>query len=100
MIESIAFETHGRSRELVVVLHGLGRSRKAMEGVLAAIRAEKSDADIYCPDLAYGGASGVFSRVPIEATVNEVMAAIQNHWDERQNRAASHGGSPRYEKIS
>ena len=85
----VAFEAHGCSNVLVVVLHGIGGSRKTMDGVLTAIRAERPDADIYCPDLAYAGPLGPFSRVPIERIVNDLMEAIQTHWQDRQTRAGN-----------
>jgi predicted esterase len=100
MSEDIAFESHGNSEELVVVLHGLGGSRKAMEGVRKAIKAEKPNADIYCPNLEYGGPLGPFSRVPIEKIVDKLMTEMRQHWDKRQAPAASSGNSRRYTAIT
>ena len=101
MTKGIAdFETNGSSDELVVVLHGLGGSQKAMNGVRAAIRAERPNADIYCPDLAYGGALGAFCRIPIEHIVDDVMKAIGDHWKKRQVAAAGNSVSGGYTAIT
>jgi len=98
-MDDAGFEKNGNSLELIVVLHGLGGSRKTMQGVLTAIRTERPDADIYCPDL-YGGTFGAFSRVPIEKIVNDLMAALQRYWDARMSRDTNDGGPDAYTGIT
>jgi len=100
MIEDKDFESHGTSEELVVVLHGLGGSRETMKGVVAAIRAKKPNADIYCPNLPYGGGLlGVFCRVPVEDIIKSVMETMLRHW-ESGKQATAQGNSNRYGSIT
>jgi pimeloyl-ACP methyl ester carboxylesterase len=82
------FESHGSSSELIVVLHGLGGSRKNLEGILTAIRVEKPDADIFCPHLPYGGPLGAFTRAPMQGVVLRLMREISRHWDARRAKGA------------
>jgi pimeloyl-ACP methyl ester carboxylesterase len=101
MSEDKDFVPHGNSEELVVVLHGLGGSREIMKGVRAAIRAEKPDADIYCPNLPYGpGVLRVFCRVPVESIIKSIMETMLSHWNKRQNAATPQGGPNGYRSIT
>ena len=76
MAKEIFFRQAGHD-ELVVILHGLGKSPQALQGVISAAKAARPNADILVPGLPIGGWFGMLSHTPSARIAANVVERIE-----------------------